>query len=324
MPVEKLPEELAQEILVLEKKGFSNLTISNYKMAEQFYQQYFELLRKNEEKLSAGSKFHKGTPLYNWGVSLILQNKMAEGFRKILLAYIEDLLNFGKPEDAFTAPAYLTLKNQPLIDQDLLNILYKMAKTARNKKDVPKDPEKLLQEIPAEDKPRIDLSQRLSVEKTDQQPLIREIRPEIEVSLTVNEILDTIGPKEKRIFIGGNHFNIVLLQHIKSIVESIDDYKAILVADLESSLNTHDKSIEALKGCSKAIFEISVSNGHLMEIERATDFLGIENFDLLLLYQGFKTSHEPKTTDMLKKYKEKMARYTNLNELIIKINEFLS
>ncbi len=323
MTIEKPSGELLQDIIVLEKKGYSNLIVSNFQMAEQFYKQYYELLRKKEETLPAGSKYHKGTPLHNWGISLISQNKLAEGFRKILLAYIEDLLDFPSPEDAFNAPAYLTLKNYPLIDQDLLNLLFNLAKKRRELKTVPRDPEELLNELPTADKPKANLSSQLSTEKTDQYPVFQAGTPEVEPKIGVTEILDQIAPKEKRVFVGGNHFNIVLLQHIKEIVDSIDDYKGILVADISSSLNTHDKSIEVLRGCSRAIFEISISNGHLMEIERATDFLEKRDLDFLLLYQGFKTTMEPKATDMLSKYKDKMVRYTTINELIIKINDFL-
>jgi len=325
MPIEQFTPAMLSEIQQIEAKAYTNLIISNYGKAEQAYREYYEFLRAKEDELPSGSKYHKGTPLHNWGISLIAQNKVAEGFKKIILAYIEDLLNALDINEAFGAPAYKTLTSYPLIDKKFLHSLYGLAKKHRDENDVPRDPEEILKEIQTMEGGRADLSASLSVKNTDQVPIIQQLTPDIKPKNIpdVTMMLEGIGPKEKRVFIGGNHFNIVLLQHIKEIVESIDDYKAILVADISSSLNTHDKSIEALRGCSRAIFEISISDGHLMEIERATDFLE-HDFDFLLLYQGFKTTLEPKATEMLEKFKDKMARYTNLSELVIKINNFLS
>jgi len=322
MTVVALEGDLLLKIRGIEAKAYTNLVISNYAFAEQLYKQQYELLRAEEEKLSSGNKYHKGAPLHNWGLSLISQNKIAEGFKKIILAYIEDLLDSEKPEDAFNSPAYTFLNNYPSIDKKLLNSLFELACERRSKNNVPRDPEELLREILKEGYANLHAS--FTIQKTDGYPNIQPLIPEIkeENIPNINEMFKDI-PKEKRVFVGGNHFNIVLLKRIKDVVEDIDDYKGILVSEITSNLNVHDKSIEILKACSYAIFEISIADGHLMEIERALDFER-DGLKFLLLYQGFKTSNETTWTRMLEKFKDHMARYTNLTELTIRINEFLT
>jgi hypothetical protein len=323
LPIQELPPELIPQIAIIETSAYSNLVTSNYQTAERLYERYYLLLRAKESDLPSGSKYHKGTPLHNWGIALINQNKLEQGFRKILLAYIEDILDFEKIDDAFNAPAYKVLTSYPLIDKNLLKSLYELAKKKRVENNIPRDPEELLKEVP---NATHNLSANFTIRKTDQVQVIENLNPDIKKADTpdVEKILSQIGPKEKRVFIGGNHFNIVLLHHIRDIVEDIDDFKGVIVADVDSALNTHDKSIEILKGCSFAIFEISVSNGHLMEIERATDFEQKGELKFLLLYQGFKTSCEPTCTKMLEKFKDHMARYTNFTELTAKLNNFLT
>src|SRR5208283_888673 len=107
MIIEKFTGELLQKINSIESKAFTALIISDFVSAGELYGEYYKILRNEEdEKLPKDKKYHKGTPLHNWGIALINQGKIVEGFERIILAYVEDLLNSPDPKDAFNAPAY--------------------------------------------------------------------------------------------------------------------------------------------------------------------------------------------------------------------------
>ena len=83
----------------------------------------------------------------------------------------------------------------------------------------------------------------------------------------------------------------------------------------------HDISIEILGKCSFAVFEVTFSNGHLMEIERAKDFTGLKT---ILVYQIKKRGERPTITSMLMTDKLIKKGYRNFTELTVEINKFLS
>ena len=78
--------------------------------------------------------------------------------------------------------------------------------------------------------------------------------------------------------------------------------------------------LEVLKECSYAIFEVTFSNGHLMEIERTKDF----NLKPILVYQIPKHGKKPTVTSMLLTSNFTKKGYRNFDELRIIINSFLS
>jgi hypothetical protein len=325
MIIENLAGQLFEKVVQLEAKAYTNLIISNFAEAEKLYSDYYTLLRTEEEKLPKDKKYHKGTPLHNWGIALIYQNKMTEGFGKIILAYIEDLLNFQSPEDAFGAPAYKTLESNAIIDKGFLKALFEISKKFREENRVPKNPEEIITEYRTVGTGQVDISASLSIKNTDKVPVIKALNPTIETSSPdVAELLKTKGSRDKLVFIGGSHQNIALLRGIRDIVSTIADFKPVLVSEFKLNLNEHDKSMEFLKGCSHAIFEISISNGHLMEIERACDFENQGKLKFVLLYQGLDESSNPTTTKMLLKFEDHMKRYVNLTELDTKVRDFLS
>ena len=82
----------------------------------------------------------------------------------------------------------------------------------------------------------------------------------------------------------------------------------------------HDTSIMLLKECSYAIFEITVSNGHLMEIERAKDF---QDLKVILVYQSIDPTSRPSITRMLMTTSYEKSGYTNFVQLVTLLNNFL-
>jgi len=166
-----------------------------------------------------------------------------------------------------------------------------------------------------------DLSASFTVERVRENPVtIDQLKPMIQ------DQLRKIGPKGKRVFIGGSYRNIALLRYIAQIVENFDNFKAIIPIDLprlsSRSYNhlIHDVSMEYLKGCSYAIFEVSVPNGHLMEIERAST---IKNLKALLVFQQCKPDDKPMITRMVLTTNFQKEGYENLTQLTTKIGRFL-
>lgn len=97
--------EIASQIGTLWNEG-------KFQEAEKLFENQYKLIRSYEEKLPEAQRYHKGSPLHNWGISILLQNdsrRIKEGYTKIFLAYIEDLLDFDDIEQVRAFPAYRTL-----------------------------------------------------------------------------------------------------------------------------------------------------------------------------------------------------------------------
>jgi len=318
-----LPYELTAKFVQMEKEAYSYLVAGDFVRAEQIYSKQYEIIKSEEQKLSPVQKYHKGGPLHNWGISLLLQKKILEGFQKITLAYIEDLLNSSKPDDALNAPAYKALKSYPLITDEFLKQLKKLATTRREQGRVPRDPEEVINEFKSEG--HVELKATFTVKRIEENPItINQLRP------VIYEQLEKIGPKEKRVFVGGSYKNIAVLRYIAyQIVENINDFRAVLPIDLPKLSAgpydhlVHDLSMEYMKGCSYAIFEVSVSNGHLMEIERAVDIKKQGGLKVILVFQKTKPEDEPYITRMIMTIDFEKKGYRNLTELVTEIGDFL-
>lgn len=102
--------------------------------------------------------------------------------------------------------------------------------------------------------------------------------------------LDNIpGLFEKRIFIGGNYDNCAVLREIADIVRELG-YQPIIALDFDASKEeVRSYDLRLLSNCKYAIFEISFSDGHLIEIERSGDY----KVQALLVYQVRDDKREP-------------------------------
>ena len=114
--------------------------------AETLFEEYYSIMRAYEEHLPRGQRLHKGTPLHNWGISILLQGdplRIQEAVQKIFLAYIEDLLDFDTIDEVHSAPAYKTLITSPL-GVDTLNLTQARVDELRSAGTIPKNPEDVL------------------------------------------------------------------------------------------------------------------------------------------------------------------------------------
>lgn len=200
------PEELNKVIEEQNQEISSLINERNFLEAEKLLAQQFELIRSNENKLPEGKRYHKGATLYNWGIFMPLQNepkKISEGYRNILLAFIEDLLDSDKMQEAHGSPSYKMLLENPFMTRDLLNLVENNVQERRTFHSIPKNPEDVLQPLSNEAKEAVEKPIEITIE---------QVRPIIE-----SHLMDK--PKEKRVFVGGNYRIIALLKEIYKTVK---------------------------------------------------------------------------------------------------------
>lgn len=90
------------------------------------------------------------------------------------------------------------------------------------------------------------------------------------------------GTYETRVFIGGAYDPFI--QDLRKIASYIKctGFEPIIAFDIKNvpKEKIHDFDISLIKLCKYAIFEVSVGNGHMMEIEAATKYLGTVVFTI--------------------------------------------
>lgn len=286
----------------------------NFEAAEKLFELQYRDIIFQEEKLPTGLRYHKGAPLHGLGITILLRkdpSRMQEGYEKIFLAFIEDLLDFDNIGQVHNSLAYKALISNPSFKKELLDSIEKQAEIIRSSQQVPRKPEAILKSFQNEILRATTQSREITLE---------QVRP------TLGEFLEKKGKIEKRVFVGGSYKNIALLRHIASIIEDFD-FVAIMPVELPVTSDPtyekliHDISIEMLQRCSYAIFEVTVSNGHLMEIERARDFR--DHLRTMLAYQVAKQEDRPIVTKMLMAKDFEKVPYRNLSELTTAIRAFL-
>jgi hypothetical protein len=307
-------KELEKKVNEMDLAGAALIIKGEFQSAEKLFKAQYELIRSYEDRLPEGKRFHKGAPLHSLGFSIMLQNdpkRLAEAYQMILLAYVEDLFDYDTFEIAQTAPAYKTLLGNPFITPILLDLVSNQVRQMIEQKQIPKKPEDVLKPI------------KSKTEDATRKPIAITID---RIKYLVDKLLEQRGEKEKRVFVGGNYKNIALLDHIAKIIEEFG-FSPITPIDLPETADPefeqliHDISIEMLRNCSYAVFEVSISNGHLMEIERAKDFKG--HLKVVLVYQVHRKEDRPLVTKMLMSKDFEQKPYRNFSELTAAIHGFL-
>jgi hypothetical protein len=313
--VVELTPDLTKQIYQIDMAAATSLIGSDYKAAERLFKKQYEMIRQSEEKLAKGKRHHKGAPLHNLGISILLQgdpSRIQEGYKNIILAFIEDLLDYDNIEGVHAAPAYQALLKNPSINRSLLELIEQKVEQCRSSKQIPRDPEEVF---------RLKL-----IEEKTKEATIKPIEITIDqVRKDIDDWLEKKGKIEKRVFVGGNYKNIALLRHIEKIVQDFDFVPIMPIEMPETSAPSHEKlihdmSIEMLQRCSYAIFEVTISNGHLMEIERARDF---KHLKTMLAFQAVKQEDRLTVTKMLMSKDFGKVAYRNLSELATAIRAFL-
>jgi len=311
--VVSFPEGLNSRIIETSNKVSIALVEGDFQRAEQLLKMLYHEMRDDENRLAEGQRYHKGWALHNWGIVILLQRKpqrVPEAYNKIILAYIEDLLDFDSTEQVRAAPAYKTLVGNPWIMPAYLDMIQNEVERRKATHQIPKNPEEVLEPFGDETKHAVEKPLDITINQ---------------VRSTVLAWLDDKGVKETRVFVGGNYRNIAILRHITDIVRNFD-YIPVMPIDLpETSEQAHEKlihdiSIEMMQNCTYAIFEVTISDGHLMEIERARDF---KDLKVILVYQAIKQGEQPTITRMLITTNYEKKPHRNFSELVTEIRNFL-
>jgi predicted nucleotide-binding protein len=87
--------------------------------------------------------------LHNWGIAILLQqqtNRIEDGFYRILLAYIEDLIDFRTINEVYSAPAHTVLSSNPFLTAAFLDMVRAVVEEQVHANRIPKDPETIVTE----------------------------------------------------------------------------------------------------------------------------------------------------------------------------------
>jgi len=105
----QIPQDMMETVKNLETEASRCLSKGNYVLAERLYNLIF--LSLFDKQYVEKRRIHLGAPLHMEGLSLLLQNKLNDAFKAILLAYITDLVNvpLGEEDKANQTPAHKVL-----------------------------------------------------------------------------------------------------------------------------------------------------------------------------------------------------------------------
>jgi len=311
-----IPFKYVNENQKLELSGIAAMYIHEYPRAEELFKKQYDLLYKAQSE--EGRSIHKGAPLQNWGVVLIEVNNISEGLIKIAAAFIEDLIT-SSLQEVIEGSASKALSAFDVSEADKRDIEGMVKSKIESDKDI-FDPELIAKEIV-----RIEDDKILILNISKPQPEIR--------------LLEKIGKKlsgtfQQRVFVGGSYRNIVLLRKMSDIVRDLG-YEPQLVGDVlkdeiaQKKLDEEDMHgicMEITDECNYAIFEVSFSNGHMMEIEHCHSMKNEgKSMEVLLLWQILypEPKIRPPISQMLLAKKFQKKEYDNLTNLAGVIKEFL-
>jgi hypothetical protein len=313
--------EMNEEIPRLENKGLKYLQKGRFGFAEECFIRQLMLLKDAEEK--EGQRYHKGAPFHNLGLSLIMQKKILKGLEKIIAALTEDVKTFGT-EKYQDLPASRLLLEMGISYQDQILIVnrivlnkiisgFSIIGLLRQEGSGIRFHDVFLPfqtEIPSSLKP------------------LEMLSPSKEILGKTLKNLEGTKP-EKRVFVGGSYKNIALLRCLSRIIKKYT-HEPLLICDLPEEfleIESHDGSMQILENCNIAIFDVSISNGYLMEIERCYGMTERgKKMDVLLVWQvtsAKEQSEEPTCTRMLLGSPFEQKYYERINDLDGIIGDFL-
>ncbi|MFP4170742.1 MAG: hypothetical protein ACLFUV_06955 [Methanomassiliicoccales archaeon] len=316
-----IPEDLVEEFEKLDSEGLEFLYEGELDKAWEIFEYQLDTLYQSERE--EGRRYHKGTPFHNLGLIQLKRGKVDEGLRKVLCAFIEDILDFGEKESA-NFPASRLLR-QLKVPQQAKDELAVEVKKKQRKGDPLMDP---LDIVDVRDGMILPLGIEVEVPEGILPSLeAREVRAP-RLTLTEKVELNLKGTEfERRVFIGGSYKNIALLRHIASLVEG-SGYQPMLVADIPEPFTTEESyegSMELLKNCKHAVFETSFPNGHMMEIQMCQHIRERREMRALIVWQVEDSSQgeQRDSSRMLITREFTRKPYSTLEELKGIISEFL-
>jgi hypothetical protein len=305
--VEPLPPDLNQEFKGMVLANEALMYSRDYQKALEGFKSIYRLLL---DKQPLNIRYHKGYPLHQIGITLFLSGKQDEALKYFVLAYIEDLLSKeeGQEDKADDEPAGKTLRGAYGVSEDSLVRFKQVALEKKKLRQAVRNPEVVYDEVSKGKAPKN------VVQLEEENPSIGQ---ESRQPGQFNSVW------EKRVFIGGNYStHLSELNTIKKVCMD-RHYDPVLASEFKTPRGKiHHHSLMLLHECSKAIFEVSLEAGQLMEIERLRDY----EIKPLIVCQP-----EAHLSRMLEELEElvsaqdhEIKRYCNDQELVMLVEAYLN
>lgn len=260
-PNRSLPPELDTEAQRIESEGWVQYLLKKFEEAKKQYEKDLALRYKFQE--SEKRPVHKGAPLHMLGVCTLYQGKMDESIPFFLQAYAEDTLltDYDEEDEADRSPAATVLREVIAIRMRAFRAIKFVARELKKSKwDQLFDPMEIVK--PSLEQLGLELKDAHKLRLSSVQLRLREKTP-----------LGFPQPVDFRVFIGGKYGDSdATIEKVREIVLRMG-YTPVVARDVETPPDkTHEFAARLLHTCGYAIFDMSVTGGQYMEIERATDY----------------------------------------------------
>jgi len=295
-----VPQELGEKCQGMALANESLMYSRQYEAAFEGFKKIYELLIRNQPD---GGRYHKGYSLHQMGTTQLLAQKAGEALRYFTLAYIEDLLTFGKKADEL--PAAKNLRMIYKVQGSALSELKRIVEQKKSCGQLVQNPNDVFEELA-----------RGRTVQTVVQP--QEQRPDIGREKRKPGKFESDW--RERVFIGGCYStHLSELNQIRKVcLEKRHD--PVLAWEFETPQGKiHHHALMLLHECSKAIFEVSHEAGQLMEIERLRDY-GIK--PLIVCQKGAHLSQMLEELVLMQTYS--INRYSQSQELEKLVEDYLS
>jgi len=131
------------------------------------------------------------------------------------------------------------------------------------------------------------------------------------------------GKVENRVFVGGSYVLMPILRRIEKTVEAYG-FQPIIAYDFDIPRNmTRDYTLRLLYQCRYAVFEVTLENGHMVEIVRAS---GFRELRILQVYMALNEDREPPKTMSIMVWQAEPPpqSYLTIDELDERVKAFLA
>lgn len=301
-----LPSELDRRFQGMALANESLMFSREYEKARDGFQQIYHMLC-DEQPL--GSRYHKGYPLHQIGMTFVLSGNSAEALRYFILAYIEDLLSSeeGEEDRADAAPAARNLRGVYKVDEGALSRLKTVVRDMKEARRVIRDPE--------------DVFNQLAEGHSAHEMAHPKLTPDVEEQKRrVGQFQSDWG---KRVFVGGSYSkHLAEINDIKVACKALG-YDPVIAQDFDKPQGMeHHHALLLLHECKKAIFEVTDNVGQLMEIERLRDY-GYKGKNVLIACQ--QSAHLSRMLEaLLGSEGHQVRRYSSSSELRKVVTQFLT
>lgn len=323
-----IPIKLSGKLSKLDFLGLAHLYEGRYSEAQQVFEEQLGMLFAAQT--TDDTRYHKGGPLHNLGLALLFQRRIGEGVRHVVAALAEDVTSFGRMESQ-DYPAYRLLLelgiNQSAL-QDLTGLLHERNSELLVARDS-------LRFVTLKESIVALFGYDLIVPKSLPASITPQAAssPPSRVISKVKKCLAKIGgTPQDHVFVGGAYRNIALLRYVADLIGKSGILMPILVIDLPVKFKDEESyyaSMELLRHCKSAVFEVSFSNGHMMELEKCHDLKNTIGMEVLMAWQvperkKNKSIDQSIPSRMLITEHFDKCCYINLEELRIAVDFFLS